>query len=171
MYLLLVILPLKHLPLLQRIILTSMLYQLRWRNTFMELEWQLCSFHWRKIKLWNKMSYTIWVFLNSSKKLAEDSEKLASWGLWDHKRASIQKKYATFFTSVYNQYRIFELSGLIAWDWIWQRNCLAEIIWFKKLLQSSHHSSNSASNNSNCVPGRHLLMSLINEKVNTQKSQ
>ena len=34
-YLLLVILPLKHLPLLQRIILTSMLDQLRWRKIFM----------------------------------------------------------------------------------------------------------------------------------------
>ena len=36
-YLLLAILPLKNLRLLQRIILTSILYQLRWRNTFMEL--------------------------------------------------------------------------------------------------------------------------------------
>ena len=54
-YLLLAILTLKHLRLLQRIILTSMLYQLRWRNTFMELVWQLCSFHWREIRVWNKM--------------------------------------------------------------------------------------------------------------------
>ena len=54
-YLLLAILPLKYLPLLQRIILTSMLYQLRWRNTFMELVWQPCSFHRWNIRVWNTM--------------------------------------------------------------------------------------------------------------------
>ena len=42
------LLPLKHLPLLQRIMLTSMLHQVRWRNTLMELVWQPCSFHRRK---------------------------------------------------------------------------------------------------------------------------
>ena len=35
----------------------------------------------------------------------------------------------------------------------------------------SYHSNNSTCNNSDCVPGRHSLMPLINEKVNTLKSQ
>ena len=34
---------------------TSILYQLSWRDTFMELVWQPCSFHRRKIRVWNKI--------------------------------------------------------------------------------------------------------------------
>ena len=41
----------------------------------------------------------------------------------------------------------------------------------RKLPWSSYHSNNSTCNNSDCVPGRHSLMPLINEKVNTLKSQ
>ena len=51
-----------------------------------------------------------------------------------------------------------------------------EIIWLKSfdsksLPWSSYHSNNLTCNNSDCVPGRHSLMPLINEKVNTLKSQ
>ena len=41
----------------------------------------------------------------------------------------------------------------------------------KSLPWSSYHSNNLTCNNSDCVPGRHSLMPLINEKVNTLKSQ
>ena len=40
----------------------------------------------------------------------------------------------------------------------------------KSLPWSSYHSNNLTCNNSDCVPGRHSLMPLINEKVNTLKS-
>ena len=41
----------------------------------------------------------------------------------------------------------------------------------KNLPWSSYHSNNLTCNNSYCVPGRHSLMPLINEKFNTLKSQ
>ena len=51
-----------------------------------------------------------------------------------------------------------------------------KIAWLKsfdsKILPwSSYHLNNSTCSNSDCVPGRHSLMLLINEKVNTLKSQ
>ena len=51
-----------------------------------------------------------------------------------------------------------------------------EIAWLKlfdskNLPWSSYNSDNSTCNNSDCVPGRHSLKPLINEKVNTPKSQ
>ena len=51
-----------------------------------------------------------------------------------------------------------------------------EIAWLKSfdsnsLPWSSYHSNNSTCNNFDCVPGRHSLMPLMKERVNTLKSQ
>ena len=65
---------------------------------------------------------------------------------------------------------------LIYQDTLFKTEFDKEIAWLKSfdsknLPWSSYHSNNSTCNNSDCVPGRNSFMPLINEKVNTLKSQ
>ena len=83
-----------------------MLYQLEWRNTSMELVWvSMITMQFPLKENWVVKQNVVYDL-----SLLDNSKK---WGLWDHKWTSIQKKYAVFLTIVYNQYRIFELSGYI----------------------------------------------------------
>ena len=123
----------------------------------------ISSFNRRKIRVWNKNVLYDLSFLDNSKKLTlpEDYEIISEPPYRKNMPLSlpvctINIEYLSYQDTLFKTEFDKKISWLKSFD-------------SKNLPWSSYHSKNSTCNNSDCVPGRHSLMSLINEKFNTLK--
>ena len=113
----------------------------------------ISSFNRRKIRVWNKNVLYDLSFLDNSKKL------------------TFPEDYEIISESPYRKNMPFSLPVCtINIEYLSYQDTLFKTEFDSKNLPwSSYHSKDSTCNNSDCVPGRHSLMSLINEKFNTLK--